>query len=303
MKTNDSILVTGARGLVGSAIVRLLKKKGFTNVWDPSRKDADFESQEATDFYFSECKPEYVFHCAAKVGGIADNIREPATFLTANLTIQTNVICAANRFDVSKLLFLSSAACYPDTGSAILSPQDIMRGPLDETKSGYAMAKLCGMQLCKEFRKQFKSDFISVIPNNVYGPGDKSSHVIPDLIRRFYQGRITRSAVTCWGTGSQRREFIFADDLADACIFLMENYSGPDPVNIGANRDWDMMALALLVASVTEYTGPIYWDVSKPEGAKQRLLNCAVMNEFGWLPKTCLLDGLTRTFKHFLTTI
>lgn len=300
MKTSDTIYVTGHRGLVGSAIVRQLKTQGFSNIWCADRAAADLRNSNDVDFFFNECKPEYVFHCAAKVGGIQDNIEKPADFLCENLEIQSNVFRASHKFGVKKLLFLSSAAVYPDRARSPLSPEAIMTGPLDETKGGYAMAKLCGMQMCKEFRKQFDSNFISVIPNNVYGPGDKSSHVIPDMMRRFQQAKITRSAITCWGMGRARREFIFADDLAEACVYLMGVYDGVDPVNVGVNRDWSISELAKMIANVVGFEGPIFWDSTKPEGTAQRLLNSEVMNAYGWLAKTSLLDGLYRTYKSLL---
>lgn len=297
MNTNDTIYVSGHTGLVGSAIMRALSAQGFKNVWTATHAQLDLRKPEDVHFFFEECKPDYVFHCAARVGGIQDNIDRPAEFLIDNLTIQNNVFVAAHKAKVKKLLFISSAACYPANIPTTLSPEHLMGGPLDETKGGYAMAKLCGMQACKDFRKQFGSDFISVIPNNVYGPGDTSSHVIPDLMRRIIEVKRTCTILTCWGTGNARREFIYSDDLAEACLFLMDNYSGPEPVNVGVNRDWSMAELADLVAKVADYNGPIIWEQFRPEGAKSRLLNSAVMNEFGWLAKTCLLDGLTKTYK------
>lgn len=303
MNTSDTIYVTGHRGLVGSAIMRALSARGFKNVWTASHAQVDLLNEKDVEFFFHECQPDYVFHCAARVGGIGDNIASPAEFLCENLEIQSNVIRAAHTFGVKKLLFISSAAVYPENAPSPLSPRSLMSGPLDETKSGYAMAKLCGMQMCKEFRRQYKSDFISVIPNNIYGPGDKSSHVIPDMLRRFHHGRITRSAIQCWGTGKARREFIYSDDLADACLLLMQAYSGEEPVNVGANRDWTMAELASMIARVTDYKGPITWDPSKPEGAKRRLLQCEVLDGLGWVPRTSILDGLSNTYKDFLTTL
>jgi GDP-L-fucose synthase len=253
----------------------------------------DLRDDEATRFFFEECKPDYVFHCAAKVGGIKDNIDCPATFLATNLRIDLNVLGAATLSKVKKLLCLSSAACYPKDAGSPLSPADLMTGALDETKGGYAMAKLATMQACRDYRKQFGCDFISVIPNNIYGPGDKSSHVVPDLIRKF---SAATDAVNCWGTGNARREFIFADDLADACLFLMEKYSGPEPVNVGSAQDWSMRELADLIAKVTGFGGKIIWDPTAPEGTLQRLLDSSVLYGFGWTPKTCLLDGLVKTY-------
>lgn len=295
---DDTILVTGATGLVGSAIVRLLKAQGYRNVWDASHKCVDFEDIASTYWYFNECKPDYVFHCAAKVGGILDNVKGPVEFLVSNLDIQNNVMRATHKFGAKKLLFLASAACYPENAQSPLRPQDLMTGPFDETKSGYAMAKLAGIQLCKEMRKQFGSSFISVIPNNVYGPGDRSSHVVPDLIRRFHSSDLG-GVVDCWGSGKARRELIFSEDLAEACLFLMDNYSGTEPVNVGVNQDWSVRELAELVADVVGWTGEIFWDTSKPEGAKQRLLDSSVLHGYGWCSKTSLRDGLAKTYDAF----
>jgi GDP-L-fucose synthase len=298
MNLNSTIYVTGHRGLLGSAICRALGAQGYTNVWTATHKQVNLANREDTAFFFSECKPDYVFHCAAKVGGIGDNMRAPADFLVDNLAIQSNVICAAHLTKVKKLLFLSSAACYPEHVSEPLRPLRLMTGPLDGTKSGYAMAKLCGMQMCREFRNQFGSDFISVIPNNIYGPGDKSSHVIPDLLRRFHEAKGRHlPEVSCWGTGNARREFIFADDLANACLFLMENYSSPEPINVGYNRDWTMRELAEYISEVVDYPGATVWDPSKPEGAFRRILDSSEINKLGWNAKTDLWDGLNATYK------
>jgi GDP-L-fucose synthase len=296
MNLNSTIYVTGHRGLVGSAICRALHSQGYTNVWTATHKQVNLADRDDTAFFFAECKPDYVFHCAAKVGGIGDNMRAPADFLVDNLAIQSNVICAAHLTKVKKLLFLSSAACYPENISEPLSPAHLMTGPLDETKSGYAMAKLCGMQMCRDFRKQFGSEFFSVISNNVYGPGDNSSHVIPDLIRKFKEAKAQNCMVTCWGTGAARREFIFADDLADACLFLMENYRGSELVNVGTGKDWSMKELAETIAEVADFKNPIVWDTSKPEGTMRRLLDSELIHRMGWSHKTNLFDGLHQTY-------
>lgn len=296
----DSILVTGSTGLVGGAIVRALKARGFSQVWDASHKTVDFENQDDTNWYFDECKPDYVFHCAAKVGGIADNIREPATFLTVNLDIQNNVICAAHEFGVKKLLFLASAACYPDSAKSPLSPCDLLTGPFDETKSGYAMAKLTGIQLCKAMRTQFGSAFISAIPNNIYGPGDRSSHVIPDLIKRFHEAKKLGGEVTCWGTGNARREFIHCDDIANACLFLMDAYDEAAPVNIGVGEDWSIREVVEKIASAVEFSGAILWDPNKPEGTSRRLLDNSKLLGMGWKPTVDFTQGLREAYLDFL---
>lgn len=296
MNTNETVLVTGSTGLVGRAISKCLRAQGFTDVWGASGREVDFRDQAATHWYFSEVKPAYVFHCAAKVGGIAANIASPADFMVQNLMIQTNVLTSAHYFRVKKLLFLASAAVYPDSATNPLSPSALMSGPFDETKSGYAMAKLAGIQMCKEFRKQYGDDFISAIPNNVYGPGDRSSHVIPDLLRRFHVAKKQSEVATCWGTGKARREFIYVDDLAEACLFLMDNYSGPDPMNVGVGDDSSMMELATIISEVVGYEGRIDWDSSKPEGTRQRLLDSSALNAHGWRARTCLIDGLKNTY-------
>ena len=300
MNTNDTIYVTGHTGLVGSAIMRALSAQGFKNVWTATHRQLDLRSEADVYFFFDECKPDYVFHCAAMVGGIEENSKQHAEFLCNNLSITHNVLRAAHKFHTKKLLFMASAAVYPENISAPLSPEHLMCGPFDETKAGYAMAKLAGIQMCKAFRRQYDDNFISVIPNNVYGPGDTSNHVIPAMLRKFMIARRQSEVVTCWGTGKARREFIYADDLAEACLFLMDVYNGYDPVNVGVNRDWTMEELARIIAGVTDYDGPIKWDHTKPEGAPRRLLNSEVMNGFGWFAKTCLLDGLVKTYKSFV---
>jgi len=297
MNKTSTIYVTGHRGLVGSAICRELARQGFTNVWTTPHTATDLTIREDVLFFFAECRPEYVFHCAAKVGGIADNIAAPADFMVSNLQIDTNVLSAAHRFGVKKLLSVSSAAVYPMLQQEFLSPSDLMTGPMDETKAGYATAKLATLQMCKSFRAQYGSNFISVIPNNVYGPGDKSSHVIPDLLRRAKAAKESGSPLVCWGTGDARREFIFADDLARACRFLMDTYNDGVPVNVGPGFDVSMKRLVELIQCVTDFTGEVRWDVTKPEGAPRRLLNTGALRRMGWTHKTPLLTGLTKTYQ------
>jgi GDP-L-fucose synthase len=306
MKTNDSILITGGNGMAGRALQRVLKNHGFRYVWAPSRKEVDFTDAEQTKWIFKETRPDFVFHLAAKVGGIRANIEHPVEFFTENVAMQNTVFQAAHKATVEKLLFVASAAVYPERGplSAPLSPEDLMTGHLDETKGGYAMAKLAGIKLCQYFRKEYRDNFISVIPNNLYGPHDNfdpvTSHVVPAMISRFHIAKTQKSDVACWGTGKARREFLYVDDFAEACIFLMNECSDGAPINVGTGEDVSMCELAYRVAEVVDYPGTTRWDTTKPEGTARRLLDVSKITELGWAPKVTLMDGLKKTYEYFL---
>lgn len=302
MKHGDTIFVTGHKGLLGSAIVRELTSSGYKNIWTASRQEVDLTCRESVKWFFDECRPDYVFHCAAKVGGIQANNDNQLSFFLENLSIQNNVMNAAHAFDVKKLLFVASAAVYPRDIPRALGPHDLLNGPFDETKEGYATAKLAGLTLCKLMRKWHS--WISVIPNNLYGPGDtytlETSHVLPAMILKFFNAlREHRNNVTCWGTGHARREFIHSSDAAKACIFLMETYDGELPVNLGVNQDISMRELASLVAKVTNYKGNILWDISKPQGTMKRLLDSSALFDMGWRPLVSLEEGIRQAFEEY----
>lgn len=302
MKFDSAIYVSGHKGLLGRAVMLELQRQGFHNLWAASREEVDLTSKPAVDWYFNEVQPEYVFHCAAKVGGIEANSKHGSEFLRENLTIQNNVMTAAARHGVKGFQFVGSAAMYPDLNFQTIAPEDLMHGQLDETKDGYAMAKLAGMQLCKCLARETGQHFFTVIPNNIYGVGDNynsaTSHVVPAMLRKYHEGKKT-GLVRNWGTGLARREFIFCRDVARAMVFLMLEYKGTTPVNIGVGEDVCMMDLAKLVAQVTGFDGKVEWDATKPEGTSRRLLDSSVLLNMGWRPEVTLFDGLKFAYTDF----
>lgn len=300
MKKNDIIYVSGHRGLLGGAIVRELQAQGFTNIWTTTREEVDLTCRESVKWFFDECQPDYVFHCAAKVGGILDNSEKPVEFFLENMSIQNNVLSAAHAFNVKKFLFVSTAAVYPLAAENPLRPEQILTGALDETKGGYATAKIAGMKLCHYFRQEYKRDFFSVVLNNLYGPGDTSTHVIPSLLSRFHSARQLGGPVICWGTGNARREFVFVDDAARACVFLMQTYGGSEPVNIGTGQEVTVKELAQAVRKTTGFRGVVTWDRSKPDGAMRRLLDATPLLEMGWKPLATLEEGLRLTYEDYI---
>jgi GDP-L-fucose synthase len=291
--------------MVGSAIVRLLKQRGYENILAPTSNQLDLAQQaDVKKFYESE-RPEYVFVAAARVGGIHANNTYPAEFIYQNLQIQNNVIHYAYTSDVKKLLFLGSSCIYPKLAPQPLKEEYLLTGPLEPTNEAYAIAKIAGLKMCEFYRKQYGANFISAMPTNLYGPGDNydpmNSHVIPGMIRRFHDAKKHETeSVTIWGTGKPLREFLFVDDLADACLFLIRNHDGDSLINVGSGQEIGILQLAKKVAEVIGYQGSIDLDGSKPDGTPRKLLDTTKLNAMGWHSKTGLEAGLKITFDAFL---
>jgi GDP-L-fucose synthase len=305
MEKDARIYVAGHRGLVGSAILHELRSEGFTHVFARTRAELDLIDQQSVEHFFDKERPDYVFLAAARVGGIKANSTYPATFLYDNLQIQNNVLTCAARVGVKKLLFLGSSCIYPRLAPQPLKESYLLSGPLEPTNESYAIAKIAGIKLCQAYRRQFGCDFISAMPTNMYGPHDNfdldSSHVIPALIRKFHEGREQNAPfVTCWGTGTPRREFLYSEDLARACVFLMENYSEEQFINVGFGADVTISELAELIRSVVNFEGEIRWETSEPDGTPRKLLDSSRLGAMGWKPQVELRDGLERTYEAFL---
>lgn len=308
MEKNAKIYVAGHEGMLGSAIVRQLKSQGFTNIIGRSFDELNLTDSSAVDKFFSTEKPKYVFLAAAKVGGIGVMSAQPVEFMQDNLQIQCNVLSAAHNNNVKKLIFVSSAVVYPTEAEQPIKENAMLTGALDGESEGYSIAKIAGIKLCSFYKKQYGDDFISAIPSNIYGYNGifdiKRSHVIPAMIRRFHSAKIHKlESVTIWGTGNARRELLFADDVADGCIFLMYNNTVDDYYNLGCNKDHSMLEIANAVKKVVGYSGKILTDPSKPEGAAKRLLDSSRINTLGWNFKTSLEDGLALTYQWFLENI
>jgi GDP-L-fucose synthase len=305
MDKDSKIYVAGHTGLVGSAIVRNLQSKGYTNIITRTHKELDLTNQEAVRNFFEEERPEYVFLAAAKVGGIRANSTYPADFIYENLMIECNVIKAAHDYKVKKLLFLGSSCIYPKMAPQPIKEEYLLSGYLEPTNEAYAIAKIAGLKMCQYFKRQYGDNFISCMPTNVYGPNDnfdlENSHVIPALIRKFHEAKIeNKPYVEIWGTGTPRREFLYVDDLADACVFLMENYDGEETVNVGTGKDVTIRELAEIISKVVGYKGELKFDTSKPDGTPRKLLDVSKLNELGWKYKVELVDGIKKTYEWFL---
>ncbi|RFF29570.1 GDP-L-fucose synthase [Wenzhouxiangella sediminis] len=305
MDQNSRIFVAGGRGMVGSAICRALAAKGFDNVLAPTRDELDLGNQAAVAEWFAQNRPEYVFLAAAKVGGIHANDTYPAEFIHDNLVIETNVIHSAWQNDTKKLCFLGSSCIYPKHAQQPMNEDQLLTGPLEPTNELYAIAKIAGIKLCQAYRRQYGFDAISLMPTNLYGPGDnfhpENSHVIPGLIRRFHEAKQEgREKVVIWGTGTPKREFLHVDDLADACVYLTQNYSDEQFVNIGVGEDTSILELAKLIAKVVGYEGKIETDPSKPDGTPRKLMDVSRAHELGWRAATGLEEGLKETYEWFL---
>lgn len=305
MDKNSRIFVAGHRGLVGSAIVRELQKGGWSNVISRSRSQTDLRDRGAVDRFFDEEKPGYVFLAAAKVGGILANSTHPAEFLFDNLAIELNVIDAAYRHGVKKLQFLGSSCIYPKMAAQPIKEEYLMTGPLEPTNEWYAVAKIAGIKLCQSYRLQYKFPAISLMPTNLYGPGDnfdlESSHVLPALIRKFHEAKVNGAReVVIWGTGSPRREFLHVDDLANAAVRLMEIYDEPEIVNVGTGEDVTIRELAEIVRDATGFTGGLVFDTSKPDGTPRKLLDISRLRGLGWSPKIGLQEGIAETYRWYL---
>lgn len=305
MNKDSKIYVAGHRGLVGSAIVRELKKKGYINIIGKTHKELNLMDFLAVENFFKEEKPEYVFLAAAKVGGIYANSTYPADFIYENLQIQNNVIGNAHKYGVKKLMFLGSSCIYPKMCPQPIKEEYLLSGYLEETNEAYALAKISGLKMCQYFNKQYGTNFISVMPTNLYGPYDnfhpENSHVMPALIRRFHEAKVNGAKeVVVWGSGIPLREFLYSEDMADACIYLMENYEGNDFLNIGTGKEISIKGLAELIKEVVGYEGEIVWDASKPDGTPRKLLDVSRLESQGWKYKMELKDGVKEAYKWFL---
>jgi GDP-L-fucose synthase len=299
------VFVAGHRGLVGGAIVRRLKVGGYENIVVRTRSELDLEHREAVDAFFAAEKPDLVYLAAAKVGGILANDAYPADFIQSNLAIQVNVVQAAHKHGARKLMFLGSSCIYPKLAPQPISEDALLTGPLEPTNEPYAIAKIAGIKLCQAYNRQFGTNFVSVMPTNLYGPGDNfdlaTSHVLPALMRKFHEAMISgASSVTVWGTGNPRREFLHVDDMADACVFLMEKYDSSEIINVGCGSDVSIRELAALVREVVGFTGEIVYDTSKPDGTPRKLLNISRLRGLGWSPKIPLRDGLVHFYQSYL---
>jgi GDP-L-fucose synthase len=305
MEKNSKIYVAGHRGMVGSAIVRKLKEQNFVNIIERSSGELDLRNQQAVIDFFAAEKPEYVFLAAAKVGGIVANNTYRAEFLYDNLLIESNIIHASFLNKVKKLLFLGSSCIYPKMAPQPLKEEYLLTGLLESTNEPYAIAKITGIKLCEAYRDQYGCNFISAMPTNLYGQGDnyhpQNSHVIPALIRKFHEAKQHKSPfVEIWGTGTPLREFMYADDLADACMFLMKEYDDKLFINIGTGEEVTIKELALLVKDVIGFSGDIKFDTSKPDGTPRKLMDSTRLHDLGWKHSTSLKEGLKKTYPFFL---
>ena len=305
MNLDAKIYVAGHRGLVGSAIVRNLEAKGYKNILCRTHKELDVTNQEAVRRFFEEEKPEYVFLAAAKVGGIHANNTYPADFIYDNLMIQNNVIKAAHDFKVKKLLFLGSTCIYPKMAPQPIKEEYLLTGSLEETNEAYAVAKIAGLEMCKFFKRQYGDNFISCMPTNLYGPNDnfdlKNSHVLPALIRKFHEAKVNNSAVVeVWGTGTPLREFLYVDDMADACVFLMENYDGEQHVNIGTGEEVSIRELAETVKEVVGFEGELVFNTDMPDGTPRKLTTVDKLHGLGWKHKVSLNEGIRLAYNWFV---
>jgi GDP-L-fucose synthase len=342
MEKNAKIYVAGHRGLVGSAILRRLKSEGYGNIIFRTREELDLTRQLDVYTFFEREKPEYVFLAAARVGGIIANNTYPAEFIYSNLSIQTNVIHAAYESGVKKLLFLGSSCIYPKFAPQPMKEEHLLTGVLEPTNEPYSIAKIAGIKMCQAYNRQYGTNFISVMPTNLYGPGDnfnlETSHVLPAIIRKFHLAKllrekrgdeirrdiqrfsigfnlnpnlnfslkeigITSEYVTLWGTGSARREFIHVDDLADACVFLMQNYNDSEIINIGTGKDITIKELAELIKEIVGFKGEIAWDTTKPDGTPRKLLDVSRLKDLGWKPKIPLRDGIKMAYEWYCSSI
>jgi GDP-L-fucose synthase len=306
MELNAKIYVAGHRGMVGSAIVRELQRQGYENLLTATHTELDLTRQEAVERFFAAEKPEYVFLAAAKVGGIMANAGALADFMYENMTMEMNVIHAAWKNGCKRLEFLGSSCIYPRLAPQPMPESCLLTGALEETNEAYALAKISGLKYCEYLNRQYGTDYLSVMPTNLYGPNDnyhpEHSHVLPALIRRFHEAKATNaSEVVCWGDGSPLREFLYVDDLAELCVFLMNQYHGNETVNAGTGKEITIKALAELVAQIVGYKGKIAWDTSKPNGTPRKLLDVSKAAALGWRYKTELADGIHKAYEDFLS--
>ena len=305
MDKNSRIFVAGHKGMVGSAIVRELEKQGYNNIIKRTHSELDLTRQIEVENFFRKEKPEYVFLAAAKVGGISANANNPADFMYENMMLEMNVINAAWRNSVKKLEFLGSSCIYPRLAPQPMPESCLLTSSLESTNEAYALAKISGLKYCEYLNRQYGTDFISVMPTNLYGPNDnyhpENSHVLPALIRRFHEAKISEAdSVVCWGDGSPYREFLYVDDLAELCVFLMNNYSGNETVNAGTGKEISIKQLTDLVAEIIGFKGDILWDTSKPNGTPRKLLDVSKSLSLGWRYKTELKEGIRLAYHDYL---
>ena len=308
MNKTSRIYVAGHRGLVGSAIVRRLEQDGYENLLLRTSKELDLRDQQATFAFFEAERPDYVFLAAAKVGGILANDTYPADFISENLLIQQNVIQAAHKYGVTKLLFLGSSCIYPKMSPQPIKEEYLLTGLLEPTNEWYAIAKIAGIKLCQAYNKQYGTRFISAMPTNLYGPNDnfdlQTSHVLPAMIRKFHEAKRkeesgARATVTLWGSGTPRREFLHVDDLASACLHLMHHYEESEPINVGTGDDVSIRELAEIVSEVTGFKGEVEWEASKPDGTPRKLLSVERLDALGWNASIPLREGVARTYEWY----
>lgn len=306
MEKHSKIFVAGHRGMVGSAIVRELKRQGYDNIVMRTHQELDLSRQVDVEAFFGAERPEYVFLAAARVGGIGANQSAPADFLYDNMILEMNVIHSAWKNGCKKLEFLGSSCIYPRMAPQPIRESDLLTGALEQTNEGYALAKISGLKYCEYLNRQYGTDFISVMPTNLYGPGDnyhpEYSHVVPALIRRFHEAKLAGAEnVICWGDGSPLRDFMYVDDLADLCVFLMDNYSGNETVNAGTGREVTIKQLTETVARVVGYKGAIRWDTSRPNGTPRKVMDMSKATAMGWHYKTELEEGLKMAYEDYLS--
>ena len=304
MNKNSKIYIAGHNGMVGSAITRKLRENGFENLLLKSSNELDLRNQQAVSEFFEKEKPDYVFLAAAKVGGIVANNTYRADFLYENLIMECNIIHSAYVSGVKKLMFLGSSCIYPKLAPQPLKEEYLLTGPLEYTNEPYAIAKIAGIKLCETYRDQYGCNFISVMPTNLYGTGDNyhptNSHVLPAMIRRFHEAKLKgEKTVTIWGTGNPKREFLYADDLAEACLFLMENYNEKELINVGTGEDLSIAELANLVKSVVGFEGTLVFDTSKPDGTPRKLMDVSKLHNLGWRHHTTLTNGILSAYRDF----
>jgi len=302
---NKPIFVSGHRGLVGSALMRCLEREGFGNILTATREQVDLCDPQAVDHWFAEMRPKYVIHAAGKVGGIQANTKLPADFMFDNLMIHATVLRSAQKYSVSKLLYLGSSCIYPRDCPQPMREEYLLTGPLEPTNEAYALAKITGLKSCQYYRKQYGCNFISTMPTNLYGPKDnfdlQGSHVLPALIRKFYEAKLSQDPqVTIWGTGSSRREFMHVDDLADGCLFLLDNYHDEATINLGSGQDITIANLAVLVRDLVYPEAELVFDTSKPDGMPRKLLDVTRLHQLGWHHQTELREGIESTYQWFL---
>ena len=305
MEKNSKIYVAGHRGMVGSAIVRELRRQGYTNLLTRTHAELDLTRQADVERFFADERPDYVFLAAAKVGGIVANQSAPADFMYQNMALEMNVIHAAWQSGCRKLEFLGSSCIYPRLAPQPMKESCLLTSALEQTNEAYALAKISGLKYCEYLNRQYGTDFISVMPTNLYGPNDnyhpEHSHVLPALIRRFHEAKVQgQPAVTCWGDGSPLREFLYVDDLANLCVFLMNHYSGNETVNAGTGKEISIRELAALVACTVGYEGEIRWDATRPNGTPRKLLDVSKAAALGWTYRTELADGIRLAYEDFL---